>query len=118
MWRQALILLSWLTSTNLPSGQACQREPNRYADRSLGRRRVRKHTECLVGMRGEDDVVEAIFGSRRIADSDAVLFPNHRANIRSKTIRGLISMGRGVVGELHEIVFRYAQLKPGEHAPT
>ena len=40
-----------------------------------------------------------------------------RPNIRSKTTRGLISMGSGVVGELHEIVFVYAQLNPLVHAP-
>src|SRR5947207_8932124 len=39
-------------------------------------------------------------------------------NSRSNTSRGLISIGSGFVGELHEIVLRYAQLKPGEHAPT
>ena len=33
-----------------------------------------------------------------------------RPNRRSNTTRGLISIGSGVVGELHEIVFVYAQL--------
>src|SRR5262245_64044121 len=39
-------------------------------------------------------------------------------NSRSNTVRGLISIGSGEVGELQAMVFRYAQLKPGEQAPT
>ena len=38
--------------------------------------------------------------------------------MRPNTTRGLISIGSGVVGELQDTVFRYAQLKPGEQAPT
>ena len=37
---------------------------------------------------------------------------------RSKTAHGLISMGSGVDGVLQEMVFKYAQLKPGEQPPT
>src|SRR4030095_11476605 len=39
-------------------------------------------------------------------------------NMRSKTTRGLISIGIGAVGVLHEIVFMYVQLKPTSHEPT
>ena len=38
--------------------------------------------------------------------------------MRSKTTRGLISIGSGVVGVRHEIVFMYVQLKPTSHDPT
>ena len=31
-------------------------------------------------------------------------------NSRSNAVRGLISIGSGVVGDAHEIVFMYAQL--------
>ena len=40
-----------------------------------------------------------------------------RPNIRSNTVRGLNSIGCGVVGELHEIVLMYPQLNPLVHAP-
>ena len=33
-----------------------------------------------------------------------------RPNIRSNTTRGLVSIGNGVVGDFHEMVFMYAQL--------
>ena len=39
-------------------------------------------------------------------------------NSRSKTTRGLVSIGSGVVGEDHEMVFMYEQLNPVSHAPT
>src|SRR5215469_5929948 len=44
--------------------------------------------------------------------------PPGSPNSRSKTARGLVSMGNGVLGVLHEIVFIYAQLNPGEQPPT
>ncbi len=51
----------------------------------------------------------------RVARLAAVpAWPNNRSN----TVRGLISIGSGFVGELHEMVLRYAQLNPGEQAPT
>ena len=31
-------------------------------------------------------------------------------NIRSNTTRGFVSIGSGVVGDFHEMVFMYAQL--------
>ena len=39
-------------------------------------------------------------------------------NSRSKTTRGLFSIGSGVVGVRHEIVLVYAQLKPASHEPA
>ncbi len=37
---------------------------------------------------------------------------------RSNTARGSFSIGRGVVGVRHAIVFVYAQLAPPSHAPS
>ena len=44
--------------------------------------------------------------ARRVAGSVLSLAPN----IRSNTARGLFSIGSGVVGVRHAIVFAYAQL--------
>ena len=39
-------------------------------------------------------------------------------NSRSKTKRGLVSAGSGIVGVFHDIEFMYAQAYPWSHAPT
>ena len=48
----------------------------------------------------------------------SVAVPVASLNMRSKTSRGSISIGSGVVGDDHEMVFMYAQLNPGVQPPT
>src|SRR5207244_13078318 len=50
----------------------------------------------------------------RVAASVLPLVPNRRSN----TARGSFSIGRGVVGVRHAIVFVYAQLAPPSQEPT
>jgi hypothetical protein len=50
----------------------------------------------------------------RASRSSAVLPP---PNIRSNMTRGLISIGRGDVGEAQFSVFMYAAVKPGSQVP-
>ena len=50
----------------------------------------------------------------RTAGSVEPLSPNSRSN----TARGLFSIGSGMVGVRHEIVWVYAQLRPEVHCPA
>ena len=68
----------------------------------------------LAGFPGDDDRGCCRLRSVRASRCSGV---PARPNIRSNTARGLISIGSGVVGELHEIVLMYAQLNPLVHAP-
>src|SRR5262249_61776066 len=89
-------------------------------------RRLSRYSVTRVRSRVPSDwrrsVASAVIESRmlfcwrlRVARLAAVpACPNRRSN----TSLGLISIGSGVVGGLHEVVFREAQLDPGEHAPT
>ena len=52
--------------------------------------------------------------ARRTAGSVLPLSPKRR----SKTTRGSFSIGRGVVGDRHEMVLVYAQLNPASHEPA
>ena len=54
---------------------------------------------------GVEDAAVPLHARQRAAPA----FPA-RPNSRSNTTRGLISIGSGVVGDAHEIVFMYAQL--------
>ena len=52
--------------------------------------------------------------ARRTAGSVEPLSPNSRSN----TARGLFSIGSGMVGVRHEMVWVYAQLRPDVHCPA